>query len=94
MGPLGSWIIAHAKGATCRSWDFRGIEGFYVGPAMHHYRCYTLLRHNTQAVVVSNTVIFRHHTLTLPALTKEDRIIHCLCALTTEIRADHTPTKD
>ncbi len=37
MGPPGSRIIAHAKGATCRSWDFRGIEGFYIGPAMHHY---------------------------------------------------------
>jgi hypothetical protein len=93
MGPPGSRIIAHAKGATRRSWDFRGIEGFYIGPAMHHYRCYTLLRHNTLAPVVSDTVIFRHHTLTLPAITTEDRIIHCLCALTTAIQADRTPTR-
>jgi hypothetical protein len=43
--------------------------------------------------VISDTVIFRHHTLTLPAITTEDRIIHCLCALTTAIQADRTPTK-
>jgi hypothetical protein len=60
---------------------------------MNHYRCYTLIRNNTQAVVVSNTIIFRHHTLSLPALTTEDRITHCLCALTTAIQADRTPTK-
>jgi len=93
MEPPGSCIIAHAKDATCRSWDFRGIEGFYIGPAMNHYQCYMLPRHNTQAVVVSATVIFRHHTLTLPALTTEDSIIHCLCALTTAIQANRTPTK-
>ena len=93
MGPLGCKIIAHAKGATRRSWDFRGIEGYYVGPAMKHYRCYTIVRSNTQAIAVSDTVIFRHHTLTLPALSTEDRIIHCLRALTAAIQADHTPTK-
>jgi len=93
MGPPGCKIIAHAKGATRRSWDFRGLEGYYVGPAMNHYRCYTLVRSNTQAIVVSDTVIFRHHTLTLPSLTTEDRIIHCLRALTTAIQADRTPTR-
>ncbi len=60
---------------------------------MNHYRCYTLLRNNTQAIVVSDTVIFRHHTLNLPVLTAEDRIIHCLRALTTAIRADCSPTR-
>jgi hypothetical protein len=49
MGPPGSRIIAHAKGATRRSWDCGGIGGFYIGPAMNHYRCYSLLRNNTQA---------------------------------------------
>jgi hypothetical protein len=58
MGPPGLRIIAHAKGAIRRSCYFCGIEGFYIGPAMNHYQCYTLLRLNTQAVVVSDTVIF------------------------------------
>jgi hypothetical protein len=60
---------------------------------MNHYRCYTLIRTNTQAIAISDTVIFRHHTLTLPSLSTEDRIIHCLRALTTAIQADRTPTK-
>jgi hypothetical protein len=37
MGLPGSRIIAHAKGSTRRSWDCRGIEGFYIGPVMNHY---------------------------------------------------------
>ena len=60
---------------------------------MNTYCCYTLLRNNTQAIVVSDTVIFRHHTLYLSFLTAEDRIIHCLRAITTDIRANRSPAR-
>ncbi len=90
MGPPGCRIISHAKASTRRSWDFRGNEGFYVGPALHHYRCYKVIKNTTQAVVVSDTVVFQHPTLDMPTLTTEDRIIHCLRALTIAIRADRT----
>jgi len=93
MGPPGCRIIIHAKGTTRQTWDFKGIEGFYIGLAMNHYCCYTLLRNNTQAMVVSDTVIFQHHTLNLPVLTAEDCIIYCLRALTTAIRANRSPTR-
>ena len=93
LGPPGFRIIMHAKGTTRRTWDFKGIEGFYIGPAMNHYCCYTLLCNNTQAIVVSDTIIFRHQTLNLPFLTAEDCIIHCLSALTTAIRANQSPTR-
>jgi hypothetical protein len=83
----------HAKGTTRQTWDFKGIEGFYIGPAMNHYRCYTLLRNNKQEIVVSDTVIFQHQTLDLPFLTAEDRIIHCLRAPTTAIRVNQSPTR-
>ena len=93
LGPPGCHIIIHAKGTTFRTWDFKEIEGFYIGPALNHYCCYTLLRNNTQAIVVSDTVIFWHHTLNLLFLTAEDRIIHCLRALTTAIRDNRSPTR-
>ncbi len=90
MGPPGCRVIAHVKGSTQRSWDYRGNEGFYVGPALDHYRCFTIIKTSTAAVIVSDTVVFQHLTLSVPTLTTTDRIIHCLRALTVAIRADRT----
>ena len=72
MGPPGSRIIAHAKGTTRKLWDFWGKKGFYIGPSLIHYQCYNLIRGDTQAVVVSDTVVFQHHTLTILELTTDD----------------------
>jgi len=91
MGPPGCRIISHAKGSTRRSWDFRGGSGFYVEPSLDHYRCYKVIKNSTQQVAVNNTVVFQHPTLACPILTPEDRIIHCLRALTKAIRQDITP---
>ena len=91
MGPPGCRIISHAKGSTRRSWDFRGGTGFYVGPALEHYRCFKVVKNSTQHVVVTDTVVFQHPTMACPMLSPEDRIIHCLRALTRAIRADRSP---
>ena len=91
MGPPGCKVIAHAKGSTRLSWDYRGHIGFYVGPALDHYRCYTIIKSSTSAVIISDTVVFQHPTLSVPTLTTTDRIIHCLRALTVAVRADKTP---
>ena len=90
MGPPGCKAIAHAKGSTRLSWDYRGHMGFYVGPAVDHYRCYKIIKTSTSAVIVSDTVVFQHPTLSVPTLTTTDRIIHCLRALTVAIRADRS----
>ena len=86
LAPPGCRALIHAKPATRRSWDFRTNDGFYVGPALHHYRCYTLLKRDTRAVVISDTVRFRHPTMAIPTVTPEDRLIHCLRALTQAVQ--------
>ena len=93
MGPPGSRIIAHAKGTTRKSWDFWGKIGFYISPSLVYYRCYNLIRRDTQAVVVSDTVVFQHHPLTIPELTTDGHIIHCLRSLTEAIPADRSPSR-
>jgi hypothetical protein len=90
MGPPGCRIISHVRGSTRRSWDFRGGAGFYVGPSLEHYRCYRVIKNSTQQVAVNDTVVFQHPTMSCPTLTPEDRIIHCLRALTKAIQADVT----
>ena len=53
---LGCDIIAHTKIGTRNSWDFRGAAGWYVGVALQHYRCHTIVAKATRAVQISDTV--------------------------------------
>jgi len=58
MGPAGSRILIHNKATLRRSWDFRCREGFYIGPALTHYRCYKVLSKDSKAVTVSDAITF------------------------------------
>ena len=85
IGPLGCDIISHKKIGTRNSWDFRGAAGWYVGVALQHYRCNTIVEKSTRAAQISDTVELQHHNQTQPEVTPMDRIVHGLnkliCAL-------------
>ena len=36
--PPGTKIIIHAKPSNRASWAFHGENGYYIGPAVNHYR--------------------------------------------------------
>jgi hypothetical protein len=40
LTPPGTRVIAHEKPDQRSSWDPHGVDGYYVGPALDHYRCY------------------------------------------------------
>jgi hypothetical protein len=58
LAPVGYRVLIHAKPGTRRSWDYRAKQGFYVGPALNHYRCYKLVKSETKQKVISDTVHF------------------------------------
>jgi hypothetical protein len=60
LAHMGCRVLIHAKPAMHRSWDYRAKQGFYVGPALNHYRCYELVKSETKQKVISDTVKFRH----------------------------------
>ena len=78
IGPAGCRVLMHNKATLQKSWDYRCREGFYVGPALKHYRCYQVLGKDTRALAISDAVHFRHHKLPGPAPTTADKL---LCAL-------------
>ena len=38
--PLGAKILMHENSNIKKTWVPHGIEGWYLGPALKHYRCY------------------------------------------------------
>ena len=37
--PPGQLIVVHERPDGRPTWSHHGLRGFYLGPAMHHYRC-------------------------------------------------------
>ena len=67
LAPVGFQVLIHAKPATRRSWDYRARDGFYIRPALDSYRCFKLVKCDTQIQVISDTVEFRHAYQTIPS---------------------------
>jgi len=78
LAPMGCRVLIHAKPSTRRSWDYRAKQGFYVGPALDHYRCYELVKSDKKQKVISDTVQFRHAYLQIPKVSAEDKILNGL----------------
>jgi hypothetical protein len=78
LAPVGCIELIRAKRATRQSWDYRAKQGFYVGPALDHYRCYKLMKSETKQKVIFDTVEFRHAYLQIPAVLADDKIINGL----------------
>ena len=83
---MGCDIIAHRKIGTRNSWDFCGGAGWYVGVALQHYRCHTIVEKATHTAQITDTVKFRHHYLTQPKVTFMDPIVHGVNNLTCDLQ--------
>ena len=81
LAPAGCRAIFHAKPGTCRYWDFHGKDRFYIGPALHHYQCFHLLKADTGHTMFSDTIKFRHNFLTTAAPSADDCLLHALHTL-------------
>ena len=78
LGPKGCRILIHNKPSTRASWAFRTRAGFYVVPALLHYRCFQVVDTTTKSTLISDTIEFRHDYLTQPAITHTNWITHAL----------------
>jgi hypothetical protein len=92
LAPLGYRVLTHVKTMMGQSWDYRAKQGFYIGPALDHYRCYELVKSETKQKVISNTVEFRHAYLQIPAVLVDDKIINKLQVMAGALRNAPPPT--
>jgi hypothetical protein len=66
MAPPGTIIIAHEPPNRWRTWAPHDQNGWYIGPALEHYRCYTVYINKTRGERVIETVDFYPDTFKLP----------------------------
>ena len=86
LAPLGCKAVIYEDGDIRGSWASRGVDGWYLGPSMDHYRCDVYYVPETRAYRVSgSTELFPQHCQ-LPVLTPHQH----LRALTDELKAEGT----
>ena len=56
--PVGCKVVVHEKLANRKTWDPAGTHGFYLGPAMQHYICYSCYVTKSKGIRNCDTVDF------------------------------------
>jgi hypothetical protein len=72
MAPLGTRIIAHETPSRRRTWAPHGQDGWYIGPALKNYRCYTVYITKTRGDRIVETVELFPEKFTLPFPSSRD----------------------
>ena len=72
MAPPGTKIIAHKDSATRGTWDLNEESGWYVGPAMEHYRCVKGYFPRSKRTRICDTVTFFPHAIPFPEVRIDD----------------------
>jgi hypothetical protein len=82
MAPPGTRIIAHETPSRRRTWAPHGQDGWYIGPALKHYRCYTVYITKTRGNRIVETVEFFPEKFTLPFPSSQDLATQAAADLT------------
>ena len=72
LAPPGTKVAVHSKPGQRNTWDPNCKEGWYVGPALEHYRCAQCYMPATRSVVTSDTVLFLPHEIPFPEVKIDD----------------------
>ena len=62
----------HEASDTRRNFSPAGLEGFYIGPSMHHYRCHKIFIPSTNGVRDAMTVEWFPKVIPFPKVTTDD----------------------
>jgi hypothetical protein len=82
MAPPGTRIITHETPGRIRTWAPHGQDCWYIGPALEHYRCYTVYITKTRSNRIVETVDFFPQKIILPFPSSHDLATQAAADLT------------
>ena len=74
LAPPGIAVTIHEKSQQRSTWGKHGVPGFYVGPALQHYRCYTVWALHTGSVRQTDTLAWHPHGYSWEKYTPLDMV--------------------
>ena len=74
LAPPGMRAIVFESPEERQSWSPHGVDGWYVGPALEHYRCYTVVVNDTAAPRHTDTLALFPAKVQLPIITSKEAV--------------------
>jgi hypothetical protein len=74
LAPLGCKVVVHERAMERGAWACHGIVGYYIGPAMKHYRNYNSYIPETRGIQTTNTIEFSPEKVEVPTTSTTDRL--------------------
>jgi hypothetical protein len=75
LAPPGIKVLVHEKPHTRETWAPHAVEGWSIGPAMHHYRCHRVWIKATQSERIADTLEWFPAVIPMPTGSSSDRIL-------------------
>ena len=72
LAPPGTKVLVHETPGNRRTWAPHGVDGWYLGSAPEHYRCFRVYIPSTSAERTAKTVEFFPHNCALPKSSSAD----------------------
>jgi hypothetical protein len=85
-------VIVHERTLERGARASHGVAGFYIQPAMHHYRNYKAYIPETRGVRTSNTIEFFPDKVKMPSPSSVDRLAAATEDLVAALEQPHPPT--
>jgi hypothetical protein len=86
LAPPGTKVLIHETPNRRKTWAVHGVDGWYLGGAPEHYRCYRVYATKTRAERIARTVEFFPHFGHMPQLSSADAAIRAAIDLCWAIR--------
>jgi hypothetical protein len=92
LAPPGTKVIVHETSSVRQSWAPHGVNGWYIGAASHHYRCWRVFIPQTAGERNSDTVEFFPATVPMPQLSSADAATQAIQDLIQALKHPHPAT--
>jgi hypothetical protein len=94
FAPLGTKVVVFESPEQRQSWGAHGVEGWYIGPALDHYRCFAVYVNYTNAVRITDTVAWHPIAYVMPDASGLEALTILTKELVTTLKAlqDTPPT--
>ena len=85
LAPMGCAVQFHIKPSKCKTFGEHSSDGWYLKTSAEHYQTHVVLVKATKAKRFTDTVFFKHKSITQPTVTKADAIVNAYRKLTEAI---------
>jgi hypothetical protein len=86
LAPPGIKVHTHERAEGRKTFAVHSARGYYIGPCLHHYRCYNVWIPTTNSIRIANTVDWFPHNLTMPTSSPTDILLATAKDLTAALR--------